>query len=779
MLKNYFKIAFRNILRNKIYSFINIVGLSVGLGASILILLWVMNELSYNHFNKNLNQIYIVPQIQHYKDIGNFTVVNTPNALGPYLKSNYPWIEYAARYTFNGGKKPVSYQEKNFREIVKYADPDFFKIFTFHFIEGSTQNALLDPHSVIITKETAEKFFGTENVVGRTLKVEGKYDFKITGVIKNIPDNSDIKFDILAPMKAAKDFKANLNEWGSNWLETFVLVKKGISYKAESKKIKAVLQKQENNPDSGELFLYPFKDFHLYFNKSSGIEGVKLFSLIALITLLIACINFMNLATARAAKRTTEVGIKKVVGAKRLQIAKQFFGEAVLLTFISLILAVLLAELFLPIFNDISQKNLSLTSLSVGTIFLIIGITIFTGVVSGIYPALYLSSFKPLSILKRGGIHSSGHFAIRRVLVVFQFGISIFLIISTIVISMQLHYLVGKNLGFDKENIVYFPVNENIQNNLISIKSELQRSVNIKDVTYTSNIPFEVYDNGGGLSWKGKNPKQDVLVSYLGVDYNFIKTFGVKMENGRFFSQNFPSDTVDNVVINKTFAGIIGAKNIIGSVLTYGSQHFNIVGVMKNFNFTGLRTKTGPLFIYLSNSPRYVFVKTSSNLPAALSYVKKVYEEFNPGIAFQYHFLNQTYEESFRAETRLNEIINDFAVLAIIISCLGLLGLASYVAEQKTKEMGIRKVLGASSINLVRNLTWQFLVWVMLANIIAWPAAYYFLNQWLENYPYKINMNLWVFLIAGFIALIIAALTVGFQAVKAANANPAKSLRYE
>jgi len=712
--------------------------------------------------------------------MGDFTVVNTPTALAPYLKSNYPWIKYVTRYTFSGGAKPVGYQDKNFREMVKYADPDFFKIFTFHFIEGSQGNALLDPHSVVITKETAEKFFGCKNVIGRTLKIDGKYDFKIAGVIKNLPDNSDIKFDILASMRAADDFKINLNEWGSNWLETFVMLKKGISYKAESKKIKTVLQRQENNSSKGDLFLYPFKDFHLYFYKGNGgIESVRLFSLIALITLLIACINFMNLATARAAKRTTEVGIKKVVGANRIQIAKQFFGEAVLLTIISLILAIVLAELFLPVFNEISQKNLSLTGLSAGTISLIIGITVFTGIVSGIYPAVYLSSFKPLSILKRSSIHGSGHFALRRALVVFQFGISIFLIISTIVISRQLHYLVSKNLGFDKDNIVYFPVNENIQNNLRSIKSELQRDVNIKDVSFTSNIPFEIYDNGGGLSWKGKNPKQDVLVSYFGVDYNFIKTFGVKMEKGRFFSPDFPSDTANNVVINETFAGIIGVQNIIGSVLTYGNEHYNIVGVMKDFNFTNSRTKTGPLFIYISNSPSYVFVKISSNLPGALSYIKKVYKEFNPGFLFQYHFLDRTYEESFKSETRLNEIFNDFAVLAIIISCLGLFGLASFVAEQKTKEMGIRKVLGASSINLVKNLTRQFLVWVILANIIAWPAAYYFLNKWLENYPYKIQMNVWLFLSSGFIALAIAAVTVSFQAIKAANANPVKSLRYE
>ncbi|MCL5021273.1 MAG: ABC transporter permease, partial [Bacteroidetes bacterium] len=736
---------------------------------------------SYNNFNKNLDRIFLVAQTQHYKNMGDFTVSATPTALGPYLKSEYPEVQYATRYTAFMGERSVSRGEKSFNEIVKYADPDFFNIFSFDFLEGSPQNALTDPHSVVVTKETAEKLFGTDDVLGKTVRIDVKHDFKITGVIQNIPDNSDISFDLLAPMQALDDFHADLNDWGNNRLNTYVLLRKGIAFKAESRKIKAVLQQHVQASTAGDLFLFPFKDYHLYSISGSGgrIQTVRLFSLIALITLLIACINFMNLATARASKRSTEVGIKKVVGANRHQIATQFFGEALLLTVISLVLAMLLAELFLPAFSRLAAQKLSLSTLSLGSILVIVGLALAAGVIAGVYPAIYLSSFTPFSILRKGGKSGGGQSGLRRLLVVVQFSVSIFLIVCTLVVTGQLHYLISKNLGFDKQNIVYFPADGNIIGNLGSVKSELLRDTEIRDVSCASNLPFEVYENGGGWSWPGKNPKQDVLISFLGVDYGFTKAFDIRMAEGRFFSKDFPSDTVNNVVINETFARIIGKKNIVGTVLTSGNQSYHVVGVMKDFNFTNLLTKTGPLLMYLSNSPRFVFVKISRHLPEVLGYIKKVYAEFNPGLPLQYHFLDETYERSFEGETRLSKIFNDFSVLAIIISCLGLFGLASFVAEQRTKEIGIRKVLGASSLNVVKDLTFQFMIWVIVANLIAWPTAYYYINNWLQGYPYRINLSIWLFALAGFLALFIAGLTVSFQAIRAATTNPVESLRYE
>ena len=780
MLRNYMKVSVRNILRNKVYSFINIAGLAIGMAASILISLWIMDELNFNGFNKNLNRIFLIPQTQHYKNTADFTVSPTPIALAPFLKSAYPEIEYATRYDPYEGKALVSYGDKNFNEDITFADPDFFKIFTFTFIEGDPNTALNEPNSIVITKDVAEKYFGDKDPVGKMFRINEKYEFKVTGVIKNIPHNSDIQFTFLAPMKALEDYGVDLNDWGNNRLFTYVLLQKGVSYKTESQKIKTVLQNHTRSPAAGDLFLFPFKDYHLYSIAGSGgrIMSVRLFSIIALITLLTACINFMNLATARASKRTTEVGIKKVVGASRGQIAKQFFGEAFLLTLISSAFAIFLVELFLPVFNEMANKHLLLSKLSGSSIVLMIGIVVLTAVVSGIYPALYLSSFRPISIFRKAVDKRSGNFALRRVLLVFQFAISIFLIISTAVVVMQLHYLVNKDLGFDKENILYFSVDEGVRNNIEDIRNELLKNTNIKDVSCTSHIPFEVYSNGGGWSWEGKDTRQEVLISFLGVDYDFLRTFDVKLLDGRFFSPKFPSDTL-NVVINQTFANIIGNGSIVGKVLSNGNFHSNIIGVVKDFNFTDLQTKTGPLLIYLTKSPNYVFVKVNSHLPEAISYIRGVYKKLNPAYPFQYHFLDQTYEQSFMSETRLSKIFNGFAILAIIISCLGLFGLASFVAEQKTKEIGMRKVLGASVLQIVKNLTLQFLSWVLLANVIAWPVAYYYLGNWLENYPYRIQMNVWIFIGSGLMALLIAAITVSLQALKAATANPVESLRYE
>lgn len=696
------------------------------------------------------------------------------------MKSQYPEIKYATRYDPYEGKTLVNYGDKNFREEITFADPDFFKIFTFTFIQGNPNTVLDDPNSIVITNDIADKYFGHEDPIGKIFRVSEKYEFKVTGVIRNIPDNSDIQFTLLAPMKALENYGTDLNNWGNNRLFTYVLLQKGVSYKAESQKIRQVLPNHSTTASAGHLFLFPFRDYHLHSITGSGgrITSVRLFSVIAFIILLIACINFMNLATARASKRTTEVGIKKVVGASRSQIAKQFFGEAILLTLISSALALLLVELFLPVFNEVSNKHLLLGSLSGSSIVLMIGIVVLTGIISGIYPALYLSSFRPISIFRKAVDKRSGNFALRRLLVVFQFAISIFLIISTAVVVMQLHYLVNKDLGFDRQNIFYFPVDERVRNNIENIRNELVKSTNIKGVSCTSDIPFEVYSNGGGWSWEGKDTRQEVLISFLGVDYDFLRTFDVKLLDGRFFSRKFPSDTL-NVVINQAFANIIGNGSIVGKVLSNGNFHSNIIGVVKDFNFTDLQSKTGPLLIYLTKSPRYIFVKVNSHLPEAISYIRGVYNKFNPAYPFQYHFLDQTYERSFISETRLSKIFNGFAILAVIISCLGLFGLASFVAEQKTKRIGIRKVLGASVGQLVKNLTFQFLSWVVLANVIAWPVAYYYLSNWLENYPYRIQMNVWIFIGSGLMALLIAAITVSLQALKAATANPVESLRYE
>lgn len=409
---------------------------------------------------------------------------------------------------------------------------------------------------------------------------------------------------------------------------------------------------------------------------------------------------------------------------------------------------------------------------------LLVGIAVVTGIISGTYPAVYLSSFGPMSILRKSRDRGSGNFMLRRGLVVFQFAISIFLIVSTIVVVAQLRYLINKDLGLDKENVIYFKVDGGIKDKLPDLRNELMANPNIRDVSFTSLNPLFVYVNGPGWSWAGKDPRQQVLVSFLGVDYAFLKTFGVKLAAGRFFSIKYAADTSSSVVINQTFADIIGGR-AVGKVLSNGGFNANIVGVVRDFNFTRLRSKTGPLLMYIDSSPNFVFIKMNGDIPATISYVQSVYKKFDPAFPFDHHFMDQTYEQNFISQTRLSKIFTDFAVLAIFISCLGLFGLASFTAEQKTKEIGIRKVLGASVPQVVKSLTLQFLVWVAMANAVAWPLAYLYLTRWLQNYPYRIHMNLWMYLASGMAALVIAVMTVAFQAVRAATANPVESLRYE
>jgi ABC-type antimicrobial peptide transport system permease subunit len=411
---------------------------------------------------------------------------------------------------------------------------------------------------------------------------------------------------------------------------------------------------------------------------------------------------------------------------------------------------------------------------------LVLALTLITGTISGIYPALLLSSFRPVTILKESIRSGKGSFNLRKVLVVFQFVISVGLIICTIVVSRQLDFLQNKELGLQKDNILYFSLNNNTSPNIDAMKNELKKSPDVLGVSYTSHLPIQVYSNGGGWEWEGKDSSQDELVTSLFTDKDFLKTFGVKLEKGRFFSDEYPSDTTNAIVINKTFADMISNGPVAGKILTRSEQNYNIVGVVQNFDFLGSRREAGPIAIRLSTEPRYASIKLNGqNTNAAVDYITKVYKEFDPNYPFEYHFLDSTFEEMFKSERRLGDIFNLFALLAIIISCLGLFGLSAYIAEQKTKEIGIRKVLGATVFNVVINLTKEFLKWVLIANIVAWPLAYYFMTDWLKDYPYKISLGWDIFIISGFAALLIAIITISFQSVKAALSDPAKSLRYE
>jgi putative ABC transport system permease protein len=769
-------------LKQKSYSFLNIAGLATGMAACILILLWVTDEFSFNKFHEKLDQIYLVAQTQHYGARGDFTVSPTPAPLSPALEKEYPEIELAARYSPYLGESTIQYKDKIFKERLDVADQQFLDIFTLNFLYGNPATALSEPYTLIISESISKKYFGTRNPLGESFTVDKELSFKVTGVFEDLPSNSSIDTMMLTNYISLKDIGYNLENWGSNQLFTYVLLNENASPNEVSKKIKGRLQQEINAATAGDLFLFPFKDYHLHSLSGEGgrIESVIIFSIIAGFILLIACVNFMNLATARSAKRSMEVGIKKVVGATRIDVGRQFLGEAFIYTFMALILALILVNFSLPYFNGISGKELSLSKLTTGVVWIFIGISVLTAVISGLYPALFLSSINPVSVLKGSRIGGRGNALLRKVLVVFQFAITISLIIATSIVYFQLQHMRSKDIGLRKDNIIYFELDNETRPHAEALKNELISKPNIKSATLLSHVPIRVYSNGGGFEWRGKDPEKDELVTFLRTDYDFPETFGVELASGRFFDREYPTDETNSMVINETFAKLTGLDPVVGEIISRGNNHYTVIGVVKDFNYTSVRGEIGPLAINLTRNPQYVFMNVAGNeLEKTIADIEDVYKRFNKSTALEYSFLDETFEATFRSERRREKIFNSFAVLAIIISCFGLLGLISFVAEQKRKEIGIRKVLGAKVSSIAYHLIKEFLAWVLLANLIAWPVSFYFMKNWLSGYAYRIEIQPWFFVGAALLAAAIAVFTTGYQAVKAALTDPVNTLKYE
>ncbi|HEX3072082.1 MAG TPA: ABC transporter permease [Ignavibacteriales bacterium] len=790
MIPNYIKIAVRNLIKSKAYSFINIAGLAIGMSCSILILLWVQDELSFNKFHKDADQIYRVAETQYYAGGEEFKIYNTPNPLAAALKEENPEVMYSARYAQWFGEMLVQQGDKRFYEIVQAADPSFFKIFTFPIIKGDKETFFDKPHSVLLTEKAAEKYFGKEDPIGKTLNLNNQYEFMVTGVLADMPANSDIQFEILVPYEFGREVSPEFfDNWFYNNYHTFVKLNAGIDAEKFSAKIKNRI-KQEGEDTSTEIFLFPMTKTHLYSlnGENQPIAKVKLFTVIAIVILLIACINFMNLATARSAKRSKEVGLRKTLGAQRLQLIQQFFSESIILTLISLVLAVILVELLLPGFNQLSGKELSVNYFSNGFLLIILGITVLTGIAAGSYPALFLSSFNPIAVLKENINTGSKGAALRKGLVIFQFALSVILLISTFIVYSQLDYMKNMELGMNKENILYIPVKGDIGAQYYTFKNELLRNRNVSAVSVSSNKPAMMYSNGGGWEWEGKNPNDDVLVTFVSADPDYADVFNLKLAEGRFFRSDNPSDSVDGCVINEAFANLMGDGPKTGKILTRGEGvSLRILGVLKDYHYNSVKDKIAPMIMFPTrNNPSFLFAKNfifikikGNDISGTMDYINRTYSAFNPAYPFNYFFLDQDFDKLFKSEERMGKLFNYFAVLAIFISCLGLFGLASFMAEQKQKEIGIRKVLGANTLQTTFLLSKSFVYLVVLANIIAWPVAYYFMSSWLEDYPNRISISPWIFLLSGLTALLIAFLTVSYQAIKASLMNPVKSLKYE
>jgi putative ABC transport system permease protein len=794
MFKNYIKIALRNIKKHKGYSFINIFGLAVGIACCILIFLWIQDEFSYDQFHENGDNLYLVGTHQRLGDQVSLSS-GTPPALGPAFKEEYPEIVNSVRFCNGPHALIFAYGEKRFREHVEAVDGALLEMFTFPLIQGDPKTALTKPYSLVMTERMAQKYFNNEDAVGKIIRVENKYDFEVTGVLKKIPHNSRLQFDFLVPIQFLEEHwnsPNHLDTWYNLSFTTFVQLHEKASPQEVEEKTAGRINKGYPDDDVTP-FLRPYTKLYLYGLTGRGrITPVRMLSLVAVFVLLIACINFMNLTTARAGNRAKEIGMRKVTGALRWDIIKQFYGESILMAFLSLVFAVLVINFLLPVFNNLTAKELTLDpfhnlNLTLG----LLGVTLLTGLIAGSYPALFMSSFKPVKIMRDASVIGSKSSLFRKILVVLQFSISAALIIQTFVIYKQLNYMRNRDLGFNREQLVYIPVNGNLKQQCEAAKQELQKVPGIIQVSLTSRTPLIFGSSGNGWEWEGKSPGIDPMVRYFCCDYDFVKTFEMEMVQGRFFSRErtpAASPQSGQMVINEEYARIIGKENPVGMRLSRGSYHGTIIGVINDFNYFPLYYRSGPLIIfYKTYNPapnhhfyRYIFARIRpDNVPQTIASIEKIYKKFNPEFPFNFRFLDEDYDYLYRSEEQASVIFRYFAILAVLISCMGLFGLASFLTEQRTKEIGIRKVLGSSVQGIIVLLSKQFMKWVAVANVIALPFAWFLSYRWLQNYPYRTGIGVWIFILTGAITLVIAFLTVSYQSIKVARSNPIDSLRYE
>jgi len=778
MFKNYLKIAFRNIQKHKGYSFINIAGLSVGITVCILIFLWVQDELSYDRFHEHAGDLYVAT----YR--GGSKV--TPYGLGVGLKDEYPEIIRYSRLEHSAGRELFAHEDKSFMENSGFwVDPSFILMFSIQFIHGDPIRALNDPRSIVISKTMAEKYFGNENALGKTITTNNRYDFTVTGVMHDFPHNSYLQFDFLRSLSAFAEFGIDLNRWQPNDTQTWVQLQNGVSSRSVDEKISDIVHRHRPSEER-PLFLQPITRLRVNPVYGHGTQVfVIIFSVMALFILLIACMNFMNLSTARSVIRAREVGMRKVVGAHITDLMKQFFGESFLLTVISFLLGFGLVWLLLPFFSNLSGKVFTLQSCHrISTILGFLGIVLLTGMIAGSYPALYLSSFTPVKILR--GVVASGKkgTVFRKVLVVIQFTLSIFLIIGTMAIYRQIDLMRTKDLGYDKASMIYTTVRQDLRERLESIKSEVLQHPNILNVTVTNNPLLYPEANGGvnDVHWEGKQDNQRVPMWIMSVDHDFLETFKIDLVEGRFFSRELSTDADEGFVVNEAAIRAMEMESPIGNNLQVMNFTGKIIGIVRDFHFESLHSRIKPMAMKMLGGwwqDTMCIRLRSQDVQATLEFLREKWKVYTPAFPFEYRFLDESLEGLYREEQQVGEIGRYATILAICISCLGLFGLASFMAEQRTKEIGIRKVLGSSVWKITSMLTIEFIKWVLIANIFAWPLAYIALGKLLSNFEYRISVGLDIFLLSAASVLLVAVLTVVYQSVRAALANPVEALKYE
>jgi ABC-type antimicrobial peptide transport system permease subunit len=788
MLWNYIKISFRKFLRQKFYSLLNIFGLATGMATVILILLYVLDESSYDRFHRFQKDIYRVVENQYYSGQPVFPVAVTPGPLAEALKADYPEVELSTRVHFGGNT--MQFKDDRFDEQGIYVDKDFLHMFDFPFVSGDTATALREINSVLITEKLAAKLFGKDTALGKTLTVKPterccEREVVVTGILKDIPENSHLKFAFVMPFEQRlAEFPFMRDNWGSNTLYTYVKLTASSSSDHLDKQIQKYLRKK-NEGSVTDLYLQPITDIHLgkvSFVADLGGKGnkqyVMIFSIVAVFILIIACINFMNLSTARAIKRAKEVGLRKTIGAYRHQLIFQFLGESVLVALVSMCIALLLVDLLLSPFNTLTQKNLALdyTSFSKGSILPIaLGATIVTGLLAGAYPAVFLSSFQPAHVLKGTASGKSAGGTFRKVLVVVQFSISIVMISGTMIIYSQMEYIRNKNLGWERENMLII----RNANNYHVLKDKLLNYPEIKGVAATNQHPTYVMNSTSGIGWKGKSQDDVILFHVQGVDFDYTETMKIELLKGRSFQPSSPGDTL-STLINEEAAKTLKFEDPIGEQLEADGQKFTIIGVVKDFHFKSIHDKIEPLVLYIEREDfSNMLVRIEGNPEKVISSIEKEWQVVNPDQAISYTFMNEDFDNLYRSESQTGTIFQYFSVLAILISCLGLFGLASFTVEQKSKEYGIRKVFGASVSRLFFIASRDFLILVIIAFFISVPLAWFWMKQWLNEFAYHIELSFMVFLISGILAMLIALITVSYQAGKVGLINPARTLRSE
>ncbi|MBN1271052.1 MAG: ABC transporter permease [Candidatus Aminicenantes bacterium] len=785
MLKNYIKVTLRSLSKHKGYSLINIFGLAIGMACCLLITIWVLDELSFDKFHENIDVLHRVEENQHYSG-RDFHVTVTPYPLGPVLVAEIPEIMDATRFVYVPGLlleyKGKAYYENEARAV----DPSFLKMFTFPLLKGNVDEVLQDPHSLILSEDIAVKYFGDENPIGKVIEVNNKHEFTVTGILKEVPHNSSLEFDILLPYEFLKQIGQTNEHFGSNSIQTFIQLQEPSAFKAANEKIFGFIRKRVRQSRT-DLELIPYKRLHLHsywgYDKDPGaIQYVYIFSAIAFFVLLIACINFMNLSTARSANRAKEVGLRKVVGAQKSHLLRQFYGESIIVSLIALILAVIIVTLLLPVFGNLAAKEMSWKVGGIGSILAgLLGITVFTGIIAGSYPAVFLSSFRPVKVLRGSFRSGTGGVLFRRILVVVQFSLSVLLIIGTVVVYKQLYYMKNQRLGWDKDHLIYVPLRPELRSSYNVLKQELIQEPGILGVTATSQLPTHIGSNSSNATWEGKDPAFTVLIGFNAVDFDYTKTVGIEMAEGRPFSRDVASDDGRSFIVNEEVAKIMGKKSVVGERFTFMGIRGTIIGVMKNFHYQSLQNKIEPItFIVYRPQINYMLMRVSpTSISDSVQKIERVWNSILPDYPFEYHFIDERFERLYRSEQRIGSLLNYFAVLAVFVACLGLFGLASFTAEQRTKEIGIRKTLGATVSQIVVLLCREFFVLVLLANVIAWPLSYLLMSHWLKGYAYRTQLSVFVFLGAMVTALLMAVFSVSFQALRAASTNPAKALRYE